>query len=385
MAELEPRLGSRELFPDLAAPFYLCHAGVSPLSRPVQRAVSDFVQAFAGEGVGAVGEMLAMRDRLRQKLGLLLGCRAQDLALTGGTSWGILAIAQNFPWHPGDRIACLRGEFPTNVTPWQRAAAQYGLELVFLESDLSDLEAELRRGLRLLALSAVGFQSGVRQPWVELVERAHAHGCQVFVDAIQAVGVVPFSVGGLDYVAGGAHKWLMGVEGCGYLYVRPERQALLRDHWAGWLSHHEPVSFLFQGAGHLRYDRPLREEPQAFEIGSSSYLSQAALEASLNLILKLEVSQIFEHVTAYLDRLESQLDLPGWTSLRRPDCRSGSLCLRPPVQVCLADWANALAGRGVKVATPDGLLRISPHWHNSLEEVPQVVELFHEVHRELDL
>ncbi|MBS2035495.1 aminotransferase class V-fold PLP-dependent enzyme [bacterium] len=385
MVELKPRLGSRELFPNLAAPYYLCHAGVSPLSLPVQRAVADFVQHFAGEGVGAVGGMLAMRDRLREKLGLLLGCGAQDLALTCGTSWGVLAIAQNFPWRQGDRIACVQGEFPTNVTPWQRAADQHGLELVFLKPDLSDLQNRLDQGLRLLALSAVSFQTGLRQPWEEVARQAQARGCQVFVDAIQAAGVVPFAVGQLDYVAGGAHKWLMGVEGCGYLYVRPDHQAELKGHWAGWLSHREPVRFLFEGAGHLRYDRPLRPEPQALEIGSSSYFSQAALEASLNLILDLRVDQIFDHVTRYLDLLEPQLDFPGWTSLRKRQALSGSLCLKPGPETNLADWSAALGRRGLKLATPDGLLRISPHWPNSLEEVPRVVEIFKEVHRELDL
>lgn len=378
-------LGSRRLFPDLKPAYYLCHAGISPLSLPVQRAVSDFVGRFAGEGVGAVGAMLAMRDRLREQLGVLLGCRAQDLAITGGTSWGVLAVAQNFPWRPGERIACVPGEFPTNVTPWQRAAEQHGLELIWLQPDLGDLEEQLRRGLRLLAVSAVAFQTGLRQPWEQIANLAHRYGCEVFVDAIQAVGVLPFSVGELDYVAGGAHKWLMGVEGCGYLYVRPERQKQWRGHWAGWLSHPRAVNFLFEGAGQLRYDQPLREEPQALEIGSSSYLSQAALEASLNLILELGVDRIFQHVSRYLDLLEPQLDFPGWTSLRRPEALSGSLSLLPAAGTRLSDWSAALDRRGVKIATPDGLLRISPHWPNSLEEVPQVVEAFREVHRELDL
>ncbi|MFN8613388.1 MAG: aminotransferase class V-fold PLP-dependent enzyme [Vulcanimicrobiota bacterium] len=385
MVELKPELGSRRLFPHLQPACYLCHAGVSPLSEPVQQAVASLMGRFAGEGVGAVAEMLAMRQRLHQKLASLLGCLPYDLALTAGTSWGILAVAQNFPWRAGDRIACVQGEFPTNVTPWRQAAAQHGLELIYLQPDLGDLEAELKRGLRLLAVSAVSFQTGLRQPWQQLAQLVHARGCQIFVDAIQAVGIVPFEVGELDYVAGGAHKWLMGVEGCGYLYVRPERQTELRHHWAGWLSHEDPISFLFQGAGHLRYDRSLRPEPQRLEIGSSSHLSQVALEASLNLLLELGVDQIFAHVTGYLDELAPQLDFLGWTSLRRPGALSGSLCLKPGADVRLADWVAALDRRGVKVASPDGVLRISPHWPNSLKEVPRVVEAFQEVQRELDL
>jgi len=373
------QLGSRQLFPELKVASYLNHAGVSPLSAPVVEACQACLKEFAGEGVGAVPAVLAMRTRLRQKLGLLLGCRAADVALTGGTSWSILAVAQNFRWRTGDRIACLQGEFPTNVTPWQAAAAQHGLDLVFLHSDLSDLEVQLKRGLRLLAFSAVSFQTGLRQPWEQITGLAHRYECQVFLDVIQAAGVVPFSVGELDYVAGGAHKWLMGAEGCGYLYVNPRRQSELQHHWAGWISHENPVDFLFLGPGHLRYDRPLRSDVQGFEIGSSSALSQVALEASLNLLLDLGVERILAHVTRFLDQLEPQLAFLGWKSLRQAKHTSGILSLRPPPGTDLISWERALRERGVQISTPDGWIRLAPHWPNSLEEVPLVVEAFREV------
>lgn len=383
MAELNAQLGSRQLFPYLKPFSYLGHAGVSPLSEPVERAVAACLREFASEGFGAVGGALAMRSRLRAQLGRLLECRPCDLVLTGGTSWGILSVAQNFPWRTGDRIACVEGEFPTNVTPWQTAAAQHGLELVWLRSDLSDLEAQLRRGLRLLALSAVAFQTGLLQPWEKVVELAHRYECRVFVDSIQAAGVVPLAVGKVDYLAGGAHKWLMGVEGCGYLYVSPECQSDLHRHWAGWLSHENAVSFLFEGAGHLHYDRPLRQDCQFLEIGSSATVAQVALEASLSLILDLGVGNIFAHVQQYLDQLEPALAFLGWESLRHRSARSGSLCLRPVAGTDLARWAARLDERGVRLSTPDGCLRLAPHWPNSCEEIPRVVEAFQDVQRSL--
>ena len=368
-------LGSRQLFPQLRDRVYLGHAGVSPLSQPVLQAIEEHARSLAREGFGSVPEVLAMRRRLRTLLGQLLGCSEQDLALTGGTSWGVLAVAQNLAWKAGQRVAVVAGDFPTNVTPWQRAAAQYDLHVVMLSPDLNELERELKQGLRLLALSAVQFQNGLRQPWEAVCELCHAHGCEVFVDAIQALGVVPFSVGQLDYVAGGAHKWLMGLEGCGFLYVRPECQAALGRNWAGWLSHDQPVSFLFEGEGHLRYDRPLRGDMQFLEIGSSAGVAQAALEASLKLLLEMGIEAIFEHVSHYLDQLEPGLVELGFASLRHAHRRSGILALRPPFG-SLEQWAQALQRQGIRVSTPDGLLRLAPHWPNSLNEVEEVVTAF---------
>src|SRR5699024_5338312 len=150
------------------------------------------------------------------------------------TSAGVLAIAQGLDWHRGDRIVLFDGEFPTNVTPWQQAARRHDLELVWLRAEdfradraaaLERFERELERGVRLVALSAVQFTTGQRMPLEAMGALCRAHGTEFFVDAIQAVGIVPLDVEAMhvDYLASGSHKWLMAPEGIGFLYVAPER------------------------------------------------------------------------------------------------------------------------------------------------------------------
>jgi selenocysteine lyase/cysteine desulfurase len=176
----------------------------------------------------------------------------------------------------------------------------------------------------------------------------------------------------------------MGVEGAGLLYVRPERMAALRPALAGWLSHEDPVAFLTRGAGHLRYDRPLRRQASVFEAGSSSGAAQAALEASLRILLDLGIGSIHAHVNGYLDRLEPPLRERGFTSLRHTDpaLRSCTLSMAPPRAVAAPALRDALAARGVAVAIPDGLVRFAPHWPNDPErEVPRVLAAIDEAMR----
>lgn len=379
-------LGSRFLFPDLKPSIYLAHAGVSPLSRPVVAAVEQVSRQLATQGMGAIPEILALRRRLKGQLASLLDCRDEDLALMPGTSWGILAVAQNLDWKSQDRVLLVAGEFPTNITPWQQAAHQYGLELDYLqasvlleEEGLKKLEAHLQAGVRLLAISAVQFQSGWAMPIARLSQLCHAYGCQIFVDAIQACGIVPLSVQEwqVDYLAGGAHKWLMGSEGCGFLYVHPQARESLQQHWSAWLSHQEPVSFLLGSPGQLRYDRPLQSLPASLELGSSSALSQAALSASLELLLELGVETMFAHVQNYLDQVEGPLESMGFKSLRRLQAPSGILALRPPPGVEAGVLAARLGRSGVEVSTPDGLVRLAPHWPNCPQrEVGDLLEAF---------
>jgi cysteine desulfurase/selenocysteine lyase len=386
-----PRLGDRSLFPELRASAYLAHAAISPPSRLVDAALASYRGLIASEGALGFGRTIEQRLRLRERLAALLGARAEEVAIVPNTSAGVSAVALSLPWARGDRAVVFAGEFPANVTPWQRAAERFGVELVMQSADrfrtdpdgaFAALDAALDRGARLVAVSQVQFQTGHRMPVRALAARCHARGAELFVDAIQGLGATPIDVvaDGVDYLAAGGHKWLMGVEGAGVLYVRESRAAALRPDSAGWLSHVDPARFLVAGeGGHLRYDRPLRARADVFEGGTFNALGCYALEASVDALLGLGVEAIHAHVNAYLDALEPGLAARGCVSLRSPDpaARSCILAVRPPPGAhTVATLARALALRGVTVSTPDGLLRFAPHWPNHRDEVPGVLAAF---------
>jgi len=383
-----PRLGDRSLFPDLAAGAYVNHAAISPPSTPVRWAVERVVADYGRRGVGAVGTWSAQHDELRAKLARLIGAGPGDLAFVPNTSRGVTDVALCLPWRPGDGVLLFEGDFPANVTPWQRAAARHDLAVHWLSAEpfhrdpdegLAALVAALRDArIRLVAASAVRFQTGLRMPIEAMARVCHDAGAELFVDGIQALGVVPcdgFAAAGVDYLACGGHKWLMGLEGLGFLYARPDRAAALRPDVAGWLSHEDPLRFLFEGAGHLRHDRPIRRRIDMVEGGAINHLGAAALEAAVDLLLELGVPRIQAHVAGYLRRLEELLVARGFESLRARHAagRSGSLCVRPPAGTDLLDVHRRLVDGGVSCTTPDGHLRFSPHWPNDPDrELPLV-------------
>lgn len=379
---MTPRLGDRALFPDLAPRSYLSHCAISPVSTPVRSAVVAFLESYARSGSTAILPWIEQRGRLRATFARLIGAEAGDVALVASTTTGIVDIAFALDWRPGDRVVVFDGEFPTNVTPWQQAAATFGLEVVRLplvgfcgdpRPGLAELEAVLRRGVRLVAVSAVQFQTGLRMPLAEMAAACHRHGAELFVDAIQAVGVVPVDVReGIDYLACGSHKWLMGIDGAAFLYVAPRCVGRLVPRLAGWLSHEDPVGFLF-GRSELRYDRPLRARADVFEVGGTNGAGFAALGASVPLFEELGIDRIHRHVQAWHDAVEPELVARGFTSLRdpRPEGRSGILSFRCPIDAQVL--VQRLAERGVACTAPENCLRFGPSWPNRLEEVPFVV------------
>lgn len=400
--KLNLQVGCRELFPTLQARAYLNHAGVSPLSKHCVEAIERACQGLAQQGAGFVPQQLAERQLCREQLAKLLGCEASQLAFTQSTTASINLLAHSLPLKSGDSIVLFEGEFPTNVIPWLRWAKSRGLNVKWLPAEsfrtahgLEQLESLLRRSsdIRLLAFSAVQFQTGLAMPVASITQLCHRFSCWTFVDLIQAAGVCPVDLRSwqVDFAAGGTHKWLMGPEGLGYLYVAQRHQRALEPNVGGWLSCENAVDFL-SSANRMDYHAPFVAAPACFEFSTLNNLSVFALQASLDSLLTLGIEAIQQHVAAYLDILEPQLIQRGFQSLRPLDAaqRGGSLAVQPPhihahahiaKEKLAAYWTDQLGQRSIIVASPDGLLRFSPHWPNSTEEIALVMESVDEVLR----
>ena len=386
--DFQPVIGSRDLFPDLETDIYANHASLSPPSTAVREAVRQALDGYATLGMRWYVQETERRDRLRASLARLIGADEPDVALVANTSAGVVAVALCLPWKRGDRIMVFDGEFPTNITPWQQAARREGLELVWLAADefrtdrdraLQRMADELERGVRLVAVSAVQFSTGQRMPLRRMGALCRRYGAELFVDGIQAAGIVPLDVEtmSIDYLATGSHKWLMGPEGLGALYVAPGAAGNLRPNVAAWLSHERPFAFLTDGPGELRYDRAFQPGARMAEAGTFNTLGAAGLEASIGLIEALGVEPIFEHVQAWHDAVEHGLLARGFDSARMsdPSGRSGSLSVRPSDPKIAPAWLRELNDAGVACAAPDGWLRLSPHWPNALDEADTVLDV----------
>jgi len=390
------QLGDQSLFPGLEARAYLAYAAAAPLSAPVRDSVIRVLDAYGARGIAAFFEFLPERERLRARLAQLIGAASDDIALTTGTTRGIADLAFCIPWRTGDRVVLFDREFPANVCPWQRAAEMLNLTIDFVSMDgaleseaaiLEPLTKLLQHGARLVAMSAVQFQTGLRMPLGAISALCERYGAELCVDAIQACGVVPLRVSEtpIDYLVCGAHKWMLGPEGVGFMYIKPARARVLLPRSAGWLGYDDSTRFLFSGPGELRYDRAPKRGPQMFEGSSSSTLGFAALDAAIEPLLSLTPDVIFEHVQRYHDALEPGVQARGLRSLRAsaPERRSGILSFQPPKSLSAGDIVAGLRTRGVFASMPDGLLRFAPHFPNRLSEIETVLAALDETLREL--
>lgn len=401
MTHATAELGSRELFPHLAPRVYLNHAAISPLSQPAQDAVHSLVDTIAQKGLDAFPVANEAREAARVAMAGLLRANPKDIALVPNTTAGVRAVAFGLDWRPRDRVITFDGEFPANVTPWAQAAKTFDLEHVqiplspvgpstpldrtWCEQLLARTRKAVDVGCRLIAVSAVQFDTGVAMPIDALADIAHSAGALLFVDGIQGCGVVPMHVttSGADFIACGGHKWLMGLEGAGFLWAAPHAAAKLVPRMAGWMSDEEPFDFLTGEQPQLRYDKPARRTIDHLEGAASNALGYAAAAASIPLITSIGVAGIFDHVQAWHDALAPTLTALGFQSHRSPEpsLRSGSLTALPPHGVSLGHVAETLKTAGIGVSTPNGRIRFAPHWPNALDEVALVAAVLEQACR----
>ena len=90
--------------------------------------------------------------------------------------------------------------------------------------DPGDYDALINESTALVSACHGWYVNGFVQDVARIAARARAAGALSFVDAYQTLGAVPVSVRdlGVDFLATGTLKFLMGVSGIAFLYVRPE-------------------------------------------------------------------------------------------------------------------------------------------------------------------
>src|SRR3954454_2302461 len=218
----------RSHFPVTARWAYFDHAAVAPLSGPARQALAGWAADRADNGDVHVSSWLRRVEEVRRQAGLLLNADSLDLAFVKNTSEGIGIVAEGLPWRHGDNVVTAADEYPANLYPWLNLAGR-GVEVRTVPSrdgriEVEDLAAAIDPRTRLVSLSFVEFATGFRNDLDRVGQLCRERGVLFFVDAIQGLGVLPLDVSRtpIDFLAADGHKWLLGPEGAGLLYVRSE-------------------------------------------------------------------------------------------------------------------------------------------------------------------
>jgi selenocysteine lyase/cysteine desulfurase len=373
-------IGNADLFPILKHWNFFNHAGVSPLSHPAAEAMRTYTRQ-AEEDVYIGTHWYSDLEKLRQTTAGLINAHRDEIAFVKNTSEGISIVANGVDWQWGNVIVTTGVEYPANIYPWMEAVRNHGCNLLMIPEETDPngrravpaekiLHAMEDPRCRLVSLSHVEYASGQRHELARIGKACRERNIRFCVDAIQSLGVIPIDVQAMhiDYLSADGHKWLMGPEGAGVFYCRRELIERTRPLMVGWMNVVDAQNY-----GH--YDYTLKPDAGRFECGTYNIPGLLGLKASMELLVAVGTTQIFERLKALTDRLIYGLDAKGYeiVSPRGLGQWSGIVSFKSPTGHHTQIATTLRTDHKTEIAVREGRLRVSAHFYNTEAQIDELV------------
>jgi selenocysteine lyase/cysteine desulfurase len=308
----------------------------------------------------------------------LIGATADDIAVFSSVSEAASAVASALELG-GARtgIVVSEAEFPTVAHVWlaqERRGAR--VSWVPMRNGTIDPAAyDTRVDERTVLVSGCHgyYVNGFIQDAARIAARAREAGALSFLDAYQTLGTLPVDVRalGVDFLASGNLKFLMGIPGIAFLYVRPAIVQSLRPSATGWFGRANPFAF---------DAKSLDWSPTAsrFDSGTppviNAYVARAGMEA-INAIGPAKIRAWHETLGRRLIEggRSRGLTLHGSDDVSRKTATTAFI-VRNSHAV-----ESAMRARGVLPSARGEVIRLAPHFYSTIDDVDRALDLLSEV------
>jgi selenocysteine lyase/cysteine desulfurase len=183
--------------------------------------------------IAAYGPGKTRLDGVRRKAAELVGCKMEEIILTGSTTSGMNMVAEGLRLSSGDHVLTTDQEHHGGELCWRWLERRAGVKVEMVtvppgESGPKAIVERFRQAItpatKVISFSHILYSTGLRMPVVELCALARERGCLAVIDGAQAVGAIPVDVKalGCHFYATTGHKWLNGPKGTGLLYINAE-------------------------------------------------------------------------------------------------------------------------------------------------------------------
>lgn len=304
---------------------YLDNAATEQRPVSVLEAENNFYEKYNANplrglyelGVEATEQYENTRERVRR---FLNAGSTKEIIFTRNTTESINLVAYSYGLnflHAEDEILVTVMEHHSNLLPWQMVAKATGARLVYLDCEqdgtltAQEIENKITSHTKLAAIGHVSNVLGCINPVETVIEKVHANGGVVLVDAAQSAPHMKVDVAKLDadFVVFSGHK-LMASMGIGVLYGK---EALL-EQMPPFLSGGEMIEYVTRtGAAYAQL-------PHKFEAGTVNGGGAVSLAAALDYMDSIGMDNIVckeQELTKYA--FEGMQQTPGVQIIGSPN------------------------------------------------------------------
>lgn len=245
----------------------------------------------------------AARNKIQQYIN---ANHSHEIIFTKGTTDGINLLAFSFGelLNEGDEIIIGAMEHHSNIVPWQMLCLRKKTVLKVIpmnekgELILSEFDALLSSKTKLVAVTHISNALGTVNPIEEIIEKSHAVGAKVMIDAAQSVQHTLLDVQQLDcdFIVFSAHK-MFGPTGVGVFYGKEQLLNAMPP---------------YQGGGDMIAkvtfeETTYNELPFKFEAGTPNIAGVIGMGVAVDYIMEQDFDAIHEHETELLEYTQAEL------------------------------------------------------------------------------
>jgi cysteine desulfurase/selenocysteine lyase len=377
-------------FPGTRAGPYLDVSARCLLYSGARRAFDTYLDQN-GEGTLDKKAMFAGVERTRALFARLIRAEQDEIAFTRNVTDGIAMIATALPWKAGENVVlCQSLEHPANVYPWHGVAKKTGIAIKSVAPrgghiPVDEILTAVDAGTRVVAVSAVSFSPGFRLPLAELGAECRHRGVLLVVDGAQSVGVIDTDVKALnvDVLATSAQKYMMGVYGVGFLYVRRALAETLNPVFVSRFS--VDLGDQHEGSAGDTSAYVLAKGARRFDVGNYNYPATLAVAESIQLLLDLGQAEVETYVCGLAREFADRMLEAGHTVFGGKSNGPGSPIVTVGTALgiehdstgdeAMTGLHDFLVANGVRLGVRRGLLRFSFHIYNNRDDIGVVVDL----------
>ena len=310
----------------------------------------------------------------------IINAHADDIAVFSSVSEATSAVASAMDFRAGRTdVLVSEAEFPTVAHVWlaQQARGARVAWAPVCDGQIDPAEYDARADERTAVISACHayYQNGFIQDIGRIAARARAVGALSYIDAYQSLGAVPVDVKalGVDFLASGNLKFLMGIPGVAFLYVRPGLVESLQPTMTGWFGRADPFSF---EAKRLDWSPTASRFDTGTPPVANAYVSRAGM-AIINEIGPAKIRAWHERLSRRLVEggQARGLTLHGTADVARKSAVT-AFVVRDSHAV-----EEAMRARGVLPSARGDVIRLAPHFYSTLDDVDTALDLLAEVAR----
>jgi len=225
---------------------FLNHGSFGAAPRPVFEAYQTWQRRLERQPVLFLGrELDGLLRESRVVLGEYLNAEAEDLVYIPNATHGVNIIARSLQLKPGDEILTTDQEYGACDYTWDFLCGKHDAKYIHQSIHLpvcadEEIVEQFWRGItprtKAIYLSHITSPTALRLPVEKICERARQSGILTIIDAAHSPGQIPVDLQalGADFIFGNCHKWMLGIKGAGFLYVRRELQPLIEPLIVSW-------------------------------------------------------------------------------------------------------------------------------------------------------